>query len=157
MAASDYLNNAQLQMFMPAKKLYNEMLSLDADLEPLAENEVIAHMKRAENQQDDRTTWDDEPGYPKLEESVRKEGIQRPVKLLLGSGVLKPLIGDGNHRIVAAHDIDPNMEVPVTYDRDYQMNRTSFPKEFFMRTEAEEKMDKEYFAPRKAWMKRKPS
>lgn len=154
MAASDYLNNAQLQMFMPAKKLYNEMLSLDADLEPLSQNEDIAHMKRSENQQTESLAFDREPIYPKLEESIRKEGVKKPVRLLLGGGVLKPLIGNGNHRIVAAHDIDPNMEVPVSYGRDYEMNRTSFPKELFMRTKAEEKIDKEYFAPKKVWMKR---
>ena len=154
MAASNYLNNAQLQMFMPAKKLYNQVPSIDADLEPLAKNDEIADMKRSENQKDENDMWENAPGYPKLKESIKKEGIKAPVQLAIGSRILKPLLADGNHRVVAAHDIDPNMEVPVTYRRDYEMTGgMSFPREFYVRTKAEEKADEQYFAPKKRMKK----
>ena len=54
-----------------------------------------------------------EKGKDSLHYSIRKKGVITPVKLLIRKTDIQ--IDDGHHRLVSAHDIDPNMEVPVRY------------------------------------------
>lgn len=66
-----------------------------------------------------------------LYESVRDEGVKSPVELLFTNRQgdtwpaenleaarrdRRPILVEGHHRAASAMDIDPTMEVPVTYD-----------------------------------------
>ena len=63
-----------------------------------------------------RLQWEDEPSGPdnqSLVDHIRTHGFP-------GTVLLDPkwkTIVDGNHRVEAAHHIDPNYPVPVTYKR----------------------------------------
>lgn len=153
MAASEYLNHAQLQMFMPAKKLFSELNSLDAGATPLSEQPKVVEQKRADNRSAKPEGGTGE--VPFLEKSIKEEGVKRPVTLGYDHKILKPLVANGNHRIVAAHDIDPNMEVPVSYHLTSDINwGVSMPPALYGRTAKEEKLDEQYFAPKKRPKKR---
>lgn len=60
---------------------------------------------------------------PSLHESISKEGVHEPVDLAnndwthgrTGNVVKRGTLMNGHHRVAAAHDIDPNMEVPVNW------------------------------------------
>lgn len=148
MAASKYLNHAQLQMFMPARTLFNELTSLDAGASPLSKVPQVVEQKRQDNRSAKPSSGTSET--PFLEKSIKEEGIKYPVVLGYDSKILKPLVANGNHRIVAAHDIDPNMEVPVTYHPTHNVTGGfTLPPQFYGRSKSEEKMDEKYFAPRR--------
>ena len=55
--------------------------------------------------------------YSGLREDIKKNGVRSPVHLndrfLDKDGV--PSIMDGHHRVAIAHDLNPNMYIPVTY------------------------------------------
>jgi len=50
-----------------------------------------------------------------LYQSIQKEGVVNPVEISGTDGGSALFLEDGNHRVVAAHDINPDMEIPVTY------------------------------------------
>lgn len=63
--------------------------------------------------------WDrkrDEADYSGLTDSIETEGIRKPVRLY-GGTTWRELgtITDGHHRVAAANDLNPNMEVPVSW------------------------------------------
>ena len=62
--------------------------------------------------------WDPEPT---LEESIRTEGVRKPIFLQEFSKTRtddsKPEVRDGHHRVAIASEIDPNMLLPVDHDR----------------------------------------
>jgi hypothetical protein len=62
--------------------------------------------------------WDPEPT---LEESVRAEGVRKPIFLQEFSKTRtddsKPEVRDGHHRVAIASEINPNMLLPVDHDR----------------------------------------
>ena len=49
-----------------------------------------------------------------LHESIAKEGVLEPVKIKHDDGA-ESHIADGHHRVAAANDINPDMEVPVEH------------------------------------------
>lgn len=48
-------------------------------------------------------------------ESIRLHGVQKPVELSFIKGHSTPIISNGNHRIVAANEINPNMYIIPEY------------------------------------------
>jgi hypothetical protein len=56
------------------------------------------------------------PGDTSLYESIRREGVRTPINVVEGESDL-PMITEGHHRVFSAADIDPNMEIPVWWDR----------------------------------------
>lgn len=55
------------------------------------------------------------PGEPSLRDSIKSEGVREPITLK-PSNSHEGLIADGHHRIYAAADIDPDMQVPVKWN-----------------------------------------
>ena len=100
-------------MFMPARDLY-ELPALDTAAFGGDVEEMRAH-KRMEN------------SVGKLSKSIAEEGVRKPVQLAHGSdpvwdphagkyaGPEAVLLANGNHRAIAAYDLDPSMEIPVEH------------------------------------------
>ena len=120
MVTYNYLNGEQLAMFIPARELMNytagDAETTGLDYRPMSESPNVRARKLRESKE----------GYPyggykdNLYENIKKEGVKHPVQIRLhskrrGGGTQ---IWDGQHRLVSAHDIDPNMEVPVHYSVD---------------------------------------
>lgn len=122
-------DGVQLSMFEPAHKLMG-MSSMDAlafggKVDPVAGHKAMVKSKRMDNQNQ---------RYGDLEASVRAEGVHQPVQIVHGNtddwlqgkggrrghdiGVMH--IGNGHHRMVAAYDANPNMEVPVVHHEQFR-------------------------------------
>jgi hypothetical protein len=110
MAASDHIHPQQLAMLMPARQLYG-MHSLDTPA--FSDVDAMRGAKRRVN------------SMSKLSK-VGEEGIRKPVQIAHGNdpgwrslmGSNASAVANGNHRVTAAYDANPDMEVPVEhYDR----------------------------------------
>ena len=115
MSSSDRLNPMQLQMFMPAgeliKKVPNDFIPhyYAESGDPHTEEEMWANKLREAKSIAPRR------GVQfggSLHEAIEAEGVLQPVNVHVSDG---GVILDGHHRIAAAADIDPTMEVPVRY------------------------------------------
>ena len=118
MAASDHMQNKQLSMFLPARELMGYMAGhtegFNTDYLPLSESPRIYAQKLKESKEKSASgQYFVEKGKDSLYQSIQKEGVYSPVNLRIRKNDIQ--INDGHHRLVSAHDIDPNMEVPVTY------------------------------------------
>jgi hypothetical protein len=121
MSSSDRLNHQQLAMFMPAGELRDTISGEGAGLG--GKEDIIAENLLESHEPVESLRYSTLPGqYDKsLYESVRDEGVQEPVTVILPVGApdLGPdgsmVLGDGHHRVASASTIDPSMEVPVRY------------------------------------------
>lgn len=112
MAASDHLHPKQLSMFMPARELYkmnpnpaDMMVSSSTSTDPTQRKKDMWAEKLDESKSGNREG---------LHESIAKEGVLEPVKIKHDDGA-ESHIADGHHRVAAANDINPDMEVPVEH------------------------------------------
>jgi len=120
MAAHENLSG-QLSMFIPAKELMNytagDVENFSGDYMPLSQSPNVRRRKLQESKE--YAGWDAKPKQKEsLYDDIKKNGVSTAVHLRLPrKDGLSPntQIWDGNHRVVAANDIDPNMEVPVRY------------------------------------------
>jgi len=104
---SQQFNHQQLQMFMPAGELRenipNDFIPGDPwgskSVEELWTNKLEASKHRTSPTM----------RHVSLYDRIASEGVIRPVRVHVGDGTIL----DGHHRIAAASDIDPKMEVPV--------------------------------------------
>lgn len=104
------LNHHQFRMFIPARELMG-FIALDAPDEiSYSEAYGVLAKKRRENTHTmfQRGGVEEEP----LIKSVAKEGVRTPVNIV-EHGADGSTIWNGHHRIVAAYDVNPDMEVPV--------------------------------------------
>jgi hypothetical protein len=108
MTASDHVSPHQLSMFLPARELYG-MHSLDT----AAFGGDVGRMRSAKRRVNAMSKLSDV-----------SEGINKPVQLIHGQDEsiarFKPpevetAVANGNHRVTAAYDQDPDMEVPVEH------------------------------------------
>jgi hypothetical protein len=108
-SAADAVHPVQLSMFMPARDLYN-MTSLDT----AGFGGDVGRMRASKRKVNAMSKLNDVSG-----------GINKPVQLLHGKhseverlkGPDKPdvVLANGNHRVTAAYDENPDMEVPVVH------------------------------------------
>ena len=111
MGKYEHLNARQLRMFIPAHELMTyEPSDLHVD-DPsdvgYSETPIVLESKRSDNNVS-------RGGRPSLLQSVAAHGVREPVPVTERGKYTRGSIWDGHHRIVAAYDTDPNMEVPVT-------------------------------------------
>jgi hypothetical protein len=108
MAARDHVSPYQLSMLMPARELYG-MPSLDT----AAYGGDVDAMRKAKRGRNSISKLSDVSG-----------GINKPVQIHHGDdpqikpyrlGEKGPAVANGNHRVVAAYDANPDMEVPVEH------------------------------------------
>lgn len=61
--------------------------------------------------------FEPEEGEESLYDSINKKGVQTPVDIRLREkdGKYEPILTNGNHRVAIAHDINPNMYIPLHY------------------------------------------
>lgn len=131
MAARDHFG-PQLQMFIPAgafeeaaRDPKSRFWFGDAPLDEEAEDELEA-LKQEKLEGAERrgarpvnaeyymeTGLLRYPGDASFRESIRREGVKEPVQIEL-EGDQDTLI-EGHHRVFTAADIDPTMEIPVSY------------------------------------------
>ena len=124
MSASDHIQPFQMKLFMQAK----ELMDLPSDDSWNSNSLSSDHGMTEEKLDESHLPWDDydnahglifEPtlGHDSLYDSIKKTGVQTPVQVRLarGDSAYKPFLTNGNHRTVVAHDIDPEMYVPVEY------------------------------------------
>lgn len=107
MAAVDHLAPRQLSMFMPAKQLY-DMPSADA--EQFDSVDQMRRIKRRPN------------NIGRLGAHVAEHGVHTPVQIAHSGGGLDDwtyghpaVVANGNHRLIAQYDANPNAEVPVVH------------------------------------------
>lgn len=110
MGKYEHLNARQLRMFIPAHELMGFAPSDDRSETEYSEAYGLLERKRRHNTESwsNLTGSDPEP----LGKSVAREGVREPVTVTDQENG-ESVIWNGHHRIVAAYDTDPNMEVPV--------------------------------------------
>ena len=114
MSAQEHLSG-QLSMFVPARELMTYTAghteSWHPDYLPMNESTEVYKNKLQESKEG---LHDGASSY-NLYDSIKKEGVKNPVSLRIRKIKKDTQIWDGHHRVVSAHDIDPNMEIPVRY------------------------------------------
>ncbi len=98
----------QLQMFMPARDLYNANKTSDAPY--YSSREQMWKQKLIESR------VGDSPRHRSTYESIKESGVKTPVGVWQEEGGVD--LRHGHHRVAVAHDIDPAMEIPVYHSRD---------------------------------------
>ena len=132
MSSSDHIHPQQLRMFIPAGELKDSVYPPDVNQEKyygnnrkqmwadkLAETKAtrlsVAELERIGST---ATSISDVVGAithgAGLHEEIKAGGVQRPVELINRDGK-EPVLFEGHHRVAAAADIDPKMEVPVEH------------------------------------------
>ena len=121
MSSSDRLNPQQLQMFMPAGELRQKTANdfvvesthfNTSDVPPHYHHTQEAMWELKLREAKDRTppSMPGEAWRGSLYDTIKAEGVLEPVRVHVDEG---GVILDGHHRIAAAADIDPTMEVPM--------------------------------------------
>lgn len=115
MAAKEHLSG-QLSMFLPARELmeYTAGHTEGYDDEYLTmNNSPRLYANKLQESKDGG--WNGNTSNDRLYTSIKKEGVKSPVQLRIRHAKKDVQIWDGHHRLASAHDIDPNMEIPVRY------------------------------------------
>jgi hypothetical protein len=145
MSASDHLQPRQLTLFERAGDLVDPTKFNHADrfpyitakstLDPLfGDYESMAKTKVKESkawdahpEEVDESTLADPDGpvlrrkeHPSLRQDIKRRGVQTPINISFDpqedvEDRSIPTISNGHHRIFAANDINPDMEVPVSW------------------------------------------
>jgi hypothetical protein len=100
----------QLDMYKTAKELRGSTL-LDV------EGAKVWDAGRTDPKQIDKDVMDQKLGESRatgLYDSIKAQGVSSPV-YVTHNARFGQTVGDGHHRIAAAHDIDPNMLIPVEH------------------------------------------
>lgn len=117
----------KFETFLPASVLMNmHSTEWDGVSTKFIELERLIERKRAEAKD---SLGRAQKGGISLEESIRKNGILKPIRIAFSKMWIRPdvdkqddwwefkkgcwHIEDGHHRLIVAYDINPNMKVPV--------------------------------------------
>ena len=139
MSSSDHLQHQQLRMFIPAGELSDASQYVPHQLEhEFGESTKELQARKLE---ESKSPWADEHGqqlhgggiWNSLSTGAQ---IQKPIRLVSRPDLKEhededlisirkganpqALVRDGMHRIAAAADVDPKMEVPVQWDRNVE-------------------------------------
>lgn len=105
------LSHHQFRMFIPAHELMSFAptdINEDDDIAaPYSESHGLLRQKRQENAKEDVGVRES------LNKSVARHGVVSPVSISENDEHGVSVILNGHHRIVAAYDANPHMEVPV--------------------------------------------
>ena len=117
MAEHEHLSG-QLSMFLPARELMNYTAGHTEGFSnkylPLAKSPGVYRQKLQESKEKSSSgQYFVEKEKPSLYDSIKQEGVTSPVSLKILKNDIQ--INNGHHRIVSAHDIDPNTEIPIIY------------------------------------------
>lgn len=121
MSASDNLHNHQFRLFIPARELMGYTAGhtegygdsyLKMNQSP---NVYTKKLRESKGSSSSSAFFAKKPGEDSLYESIKKYGVRQPINLKVLKDYIQ--IDDGHHRLASANDIDPNMEIPVTYGK----------------------------------------
>lgn len=118
----------KFETFLPARVLMNmHSTEWDGVSTKFIELERLMERKRAEAKDSFECA---QKGGISLEESIRKNGILKPIRIAFSKMWIRPdvdkeddwwvfkkgcwHIEDGHHRLIVAYDIDPDIKVPVS-------------------------------------------
>jgi hypothetical protein len=107
------INPHQFRMFIPAHELMKFGPGDDRSESEYSEAYGLLERKRRDNTET-RLSVDNQDPEP-LIKSVAKKGVHTPVTIMENDNNNESTIWNGHHRIVAAYDVNPNMEVPVEH------------------------------------------
>lgn len=107
MPASDHLG-PQLQMFMTARQLHDDIAGDDAGYDSKA---AMWSAKRHENLTD--LMWGDDQHDVTLHEDISRHGVQQPVDVL--HGYARSELWDGHHRVQETYEADPERYLAVEH------------------------------------------
>lgn len=115
MAAHEHL---QLSLFLPARELINYTAGhtegFDNQYLPLSKSPGVYNQKLRESKAKSSSgQYLVKKGEDSFYDSIKKEGVKIPINLRIRKNDVQ--INDGHHRLVSAHDINPDTEVPVRY------------------------------------------
>tara|TARA_Y100000034_G_scaffold96603_1_gene117702 strand:- start:272 stop:955 length:684 start_codon:yes stop_codon:yes gene_type:complete len=137
MSSSDALHPQQLRMFIPAGELMDPKQYLvhsfehlagestkDVQARKLEESKQPYYVPETDEKPHGGGVWNSLSSGAQIEKPIRLVG-QADLKEQEGEGIIRmrkgvnpqALVRDGMHRIAAAADVDPKMEVPVQWDR----------------------------------------
>ena len=135
MSSSDACNPQQLQMFMPAKHLIDlpfhepDREWIESEGEEWIDSEGESSWEGGGDYlEDDDQFWDrklDESytrGYDYVRDAIQESGqVKVPVKLTTEDYSLGTMqrVRQGHHRIAAANEVNPDMEIPVRHIEDW--------------------------------------
>lgn len=127
MSASDHLHPYQMKLFMQAHELMNMPSSDTRDFVPLSKDARTYNRKLEQSKTSMGTHYlrgkngvltkivDEEP----LHDSIRKNGVVQPITMKSfpndANTKWQELLIDGHHRVASAHDINPNIYIPLEY------------------------------------------
>ena len=123
MSSSDALHPLQLQMFMPARELQGLTPS---DFDPNRSTSHTVDDMWANKLEESKAEEYNIESERSLHDRITSEGVKEPVQVTrtaadFGEGTCRAhlsnqdVLFDGHHRVAAAANIDPNMEVPVEH------------------------------------------
>lgn len=117
MTKPEHLNHQQLRLFMTAGELMDHPTGDSNTLASLNQDTALRNRKSDESVYGSETRTH---GYRRtsgisLQQSIKKKGVQKPIELTFLGDHSTPVITDGNHRIVAANEINPNMYIIPKY------------------------------------------
>ena len=55
-------------------------------------------------------------GKTSLYESIKSEGVKKPVEIETSPYVDRPILVNGHHRLASAHNLNPKQFLPLTWD-----------------------------------------
>ena len=79
----------------------------------LAGHKSMASMQAANRQDNKERYWGDEDHDVTLPEDIKRHGVQQPVDVLHGHA--RSELWNGNHRVQAVYDVDPERYIPVEH------------------------------------------
>jgi len=105
MAAKRHINPNQLKLFMTAQELMDHFEPNPGDVEDHASPQAMWKAKLTESKESE------------LHEDIKNIGVRTPITVTDSprDGSIKPVIRGGHHRLAAAMDINPKMEIPINY------------------------------------------
>jgi hypothetical protein len=120
MSAADHVHPKQLAMLYPAGKLADPDETYHWDEVGYRSHEHMAAAKLAESKEGsaDNARWQARRGGKTLYEDIAENGVRHPVEVDWGEGTDGAggvNLSNGHHRVFAAADIDPSMEIPVRW------------------------------------------
>ena len=126
--AKEHLHGRQLAMFLPAKVLRGMRPHMgDIEMEDYERNQYVDTEDELDLNRSLKEKklhmWQvklDESHDDNLYDSIASEGVHTPVPIQ-HYGKNKTRLAGGHHRVAAAYDINPDMEVPVEHE-----TRTAF-------------------------------
>lgn len=120
MSARDYLQPHQMKLFMTARELMDIPAGDSKGYVPMSQNPSMSEKKLQES----KTGWSAQARVPHglgqtLHDSIKEKGVIKPVLINTDAPFKdrkrREILWNGHHRVVSAHDIDPDMYIRVIY------------------------------------------